>query len=136
MSTSAPARWFAAHQSARAPTFLYQFGYIPEFLRGRRKAAAHGFEMLFVFEALARAPIPLPASDGDQREMSLVHRCWVGFVTRSVPDCAAWPAYDPKTDSLMLFGEDGSHTVTGFRKAAYDILVRIEEATLAKAKPR
>ncbi len=132
----APARWFAAHQAALAPTYLYQFGYIPEYLRGRRKVANHGFEMLFVFEAFARAPIALPASDGDQREMNLVHQCWVGFVVRGVPDCAAWPAYDPKADRLLLFGNDAAQTVTGFRKAPYDVFDRIETDGLAKSKPR
>jgi len=92
--------------------------------------------MLFVFEAFARAPIALPASDGDQREMSLVHQCWVGFVVRGVPDCAAWPAYDPKADRLLLFGNDAAQTVTGFRKAPYDVFDRIETDGLAKSKPR
>jgi para-nitrobenzyl esterase len=61
----APARWFAGRQAARAPSYLYQFGYIPDLLRSRRRAAGHGFEMLFVFKA--------PGADSAAR-----HRCRPG----------------------------------------------------------
>jgi para-nitrobenzyl esterase len=135
----APARWYAAHQSAHAPTFLYQFGYVPQVLRSRRSAAGHGFEMLFVFEALARAPIPLPALAADQTEMSLVHGCWASFVRTGAPACPngpTWPAYSPNSDQLMLFGSAATSVATGFRKDAYGILDRIEEAGLARSNPR
>ncbi|HLY79869.1 MAG TPA: carboxylesterase family protein, partial [Caulobacteraceae bacterium] len=135
----APARWFAARQSARAPTYLYQFAYIPEFLRSRHKSASHGFEMLFVFEALSRAPIPLPATAADEWEMNVVHDCWFGFVAGGKPTCPdgmPWPAYSPATDQLQLFGNDGNAMVTGFRKAAYDIFDRIEAEALTKPGSR
>jgi para-nitrobenzyl esterase len=135
----APARWYAAHQSAHAPTYLYQFGYIPEFLRSRRKAAGHGFEMLFAFEALSRAPIPLPSTADDQAEMTQVHGCWVAFVKTGVPTCPqapTWPAYAPGADQLMLFGQAKTEVRAGFRKGAYDILDRIEAGALAKSNSR
>ncbi|HEY2707825.1 MAG TPA: carboxylesterase family protein [Caulobacteraceae bacterium] len=134
----APARWFAAHQAARAPTFLYQFAYIPDALRGRRKAASHGFEMLFVFRALALAPIPLAASAIDEREMTLVHGCWVGFVIRGAPSCpgVAWPPYSPASDQLLLLGQDGASEAHEFRKAEYDVLDRIEAKNLDAAAAR
>ena len=135
----APARWYAARQAAHAPTYLYQFAYIPEFLRSRRKAAGHGFEMLFTFEALSRAPIPLPATGADQTEMALMHGCWVAFVKTGVPMCpntAAWPVYSPTDDQLMLFDETKTEVKTGFRKGAYDILDRIEAGALAKSNAR
>ncbi len=134
----APARWYAARQSARGPTFLYQFGYIPGVLRSRRTVAAHGFEMLFAFEALDRAPIPLPASPTDRAEMSLVHGCWVTFVTTGTPACpgpVAWPSYTPASDQLLLFGPDGSSVATGFHKAADDIFDGIEAANLEGSAP-
>jgi hypothetical protein len=37
---------------------------------------------------------------------------------------------------LLLFSNDASLTVAGFRKAAYDILDRIEADALATTKPR
>ena len=117
----APARWFAARQSAKAPTFLYQFAYVPEAIGDRRPTASHGFEMLFVFEALARAPIPLSVSDRDKFEMIGMNQCWVTFVALGTPQpgCFDWPAYSPAADQLMLFGPegpDGAHVVAGFRK--------------------
>ena len=135
----APARWYAARHSAQAPTFLYQFGYVPEVLRSRRKTAGHGFEMLFAFEALDRAPIPLPASAADRAEMTAVHGCWASFVKTGTPSCPnapAWPAYSRSGDQLMLFGPTQTSVATGFRKPAYDVLDRIEAGAPAKSKSR
>jgi para-nitrobenzyl esterase len=134
----APARWYAARQSAHSPAYLYQFAYIPEFLRSRRKAAGHGFEMLFTFEALSRAPIPLPATGVDQAEMSQVHGCWVAFVKSGVPTCPsapAWPAYS-SGGQLMLFDQSETLVKPGVHKAAYDVLDRIEADALAKSNSR
>jgi para-nitrobenzyl esterase len=134
----APARWLAARQAARAPSFLYQFGYVPEFLRSRRRAAGHGFEMLFVFEALSRAPIPLPTTPNDDAEMTTVHGCWVSFIKTGAPVCPnapAWPAYSA-ADRLMLFGPSQAVVEAGFRNAAYNVFDRIETDALAKSKPR
>jgi para-nitrobenzyl esterase len=133
----APARWIAAHQSAHAPTWLYQFAYIPSLLAGRRRAASHGFEMLFTFEALARAPIPLPASAADTAEMTLVHGCWASFVKTGVPTCPggpAWPGYSTAGDTLMLFGQDAASAQSHFRAAPYDVLDRIEAERLNAAR--
>jgi para-nitrobenzyl esterase len=132
----APARWFAARHAASSPAFLYQFAYVPDALKDRRRAANHGFEMLFVFKALARAPIPLPASTADAREMNVVHDCWVGFVDAGSPGCPdsmPWPPYKPATDTLLLFGQDGARPVAAFRKPVYDLLDAIEARALAGA---
>jgi para-nitrobenzyl esterase len=130
----APARWIAARQSDRAPSFLYQFAYIPQMLRRRWTRVNHGVEMLFAFAALSRAPRPLPAFDADQAEMTLVHGCWAAFVKTGVPVCPggpAWPSYSRDTDQLMLFG-DTAEVETHFRKAAYDLLDLIQAAGLAE----
>jgi para-nitrobenzyl esterase len=135
----APARWYAARQSARAPTWLYQFAYVPEVIRLRRHAASHGFEMLFAFEALRRAPIPLAATPSDETEMTLVHACWASFVKTGAPACpgAPWPRYTPAADQLLDFGADGGATpVAHFDKAAYDVLDKIEAKRLSGAPPR
>jgi para-nitrobenzyl esterase len=134
----APARWIAARQSAHAPAWLYHFAYIPSILVGRRKAASHGFEMLFTFEALARAPIPLPASPADMAEMTLLHGCWASFVKTGVPTCPggpAWPGYSAVSDTLMLFGQDTASGASHFRAGPYDVLDRIEAERLKKPAP-
>ena len=130
----APARWIAARHAARAPSYLYQFAYIPQILRRRWTRLNHGVEMLFAFAALSRAPRPLPAFDADTAEMTLVHGCWVAFVKTGVPACPggpAWPAYTPDGDQLMLFG-DTAEVRTHFRKVAYDLLDSIEATGLAE----
>jgi para-nitrobenzyl esterase len=136
----APARWFAARQAAKAPAFVYQFAYVPQIRRLRVAAASHGTEMLFVFEALDRAPVPLRLiTDADKAEMALVHGCWVAFVKTGVPTCPgapAWPAYSAAGDQTMQFGPDAPATVvTHFRKAAYDVLDGIEAARLKGTNP-
>jgi para-nitrobenzyl esterase len=135
----APARWYAGHQAARAPTWLYQFAYVPEVIRPRRHAASHGFEMLFAFEALSRAPIPLAATPSDETEMTLLHACWASFVKTGAPACPGvpWPRYTPADDQLLDFSADGRATpVAHFDKAADDILDGIEAKRLASAPPR
>ncbi|HEY3800703.1 MAG TPA: carboxylesterase family protein [Caulobacteraceae bacterium] len=128
----APARWFAARHSRAAPAWLYQFDYNPTVLRPRRTRASHGMEMLFVFAAMARAPLPLIAVGGDAAEMALVHGCWVAFVKTGKPGCpggVTWPAYDPATDQTMVFGPDGAAAQAHFRKGPYDLLGAARDAT-------
>jgi para-nitrobenzyl esterase len=125
----APARWIAARQAPRAPTFLYRFDYLPGVVRLRLPRARHGMEMLFVFEAMDRAPIPLPATPGDQDEMTKVHGCWVAFVEAGRPDCPggpAWPPYDPRQDRLMLFGDATTAIVPDPLAGVYAILDRLD----------
>lgn len=129
----APAHWLAGRHAARAPTFLYHFDYVPEILRGRRKTAGHGYELLFVFESMDRAPIPLPASAADTAEMALVHSCWAAFVKTGVPSCSggpAWPAYSPASDQLMLFGPTAASVEPRFGQGPYGVLEAIEDQRL------
>jgi para-nitrobenzyl esterase len=136
----APARWFAAHQSTRAPTFLYQFGYVPSLRSFRTDKAGHGTELLYVFEAMDRAPVPLPViSDADRAKMARIHGCWVSFIktgTPVCPDAPPWPAYSPAGGQTMMLTDGETGPKIGFRKAVYDILDGIEEGVLAKAKSR
>jgi para-nitrobenzyl esterase len=131
---AAPARWIAARHAA--PAYLYQFAYVPEIRRLRVADASHGTEMLFVFQALDRAPVPLRVtSDADKAEMAKVHGCWVAFVKTGVPACPggpAWPAYTAAGDQLLRFGQDGATVETHFRKAAYDVLDGIEAGRLRR----
>jgi len=123
-----PARWFAAQHAARAPTFLYAFDYVPTVLRARRPRAGHGFEMLFAFEALSRAPIPLLALGADPAEMTVVHACWAGFVEGDATPCrvaADWTAYSPRADQAMRFTADGARLEPTPDAAAKDVLAAI-----------
>jgi para-nitrobenzyl esterase len=138
-SMGAPARWIAAHQSSRAPTYLYQFAYVPQSMRWRGDAARHGDELPFVFYALRRGPFPLSALGSDEAEMAMVHGCWAAFVKTGRPACPgapAWPAYAVEADQLMLFGQAQTSVKAGFRNPIYYVLDRIEDAKLAKPSPR
>ena len=127
----APARWIAARQSAKAPAFLYYFEYVPQIIRTRMPTAHHGVEMLFSFEAMARAPRPIRViTDADGAEMRLVHGCWASFVKTGAPDGAGWPAYAPVRDQLMDFGDQTS-VRSSVNRAAYAILDGIEQKDLA-----
>jgi para-nitrobenzyl esterase len=135
----APARWIAAHQATRAATYLYQFAYVPQAMRWRGGAARHGGELPFVFRALGRGPVPLPALGLDGAEMAIVHGCWAAFVRTgrpACPDAPAWPAYSAGSDQTMLFGQARTRVTTGFRKAVYDVLDRMEESRLATPPAR
>jgi para-nitrobenzyl esterase len=126
----APAQWIAGRQSVRAPTFLYRFDYVPSLRRRRTPRARHGMEMLFVFEALERAPVPLSVITPDDREeMTRVHGCWVAFVKAGRPDCPGgpvWLPYDPRQDRLMVFADASTGVVPDTLAGAYAILDRLD----------
>lgn len=132
----APARWIAAHQSAKAPTYLYQFGYIATLRRWRHATADHGSEIPFVF---GNPPVPWLALLDGGAETATMHGCWVAFVKTGRPTCPGappWPTYAATSDQLMWFGPDKTKVVTGFHKASDDILDGIETAGLAKPTPQ
>jgi para-nitrobenzyl esterase len=129
-----PARWFAAEHASHAPTFLYAFDYVPTVLRSRRPRANHGFEMLFAFEALARAPIPLVALGGDPAETTLVHGCWTGFIEAAPTPCHVWPIYAKHADQAMHFTADGAAQAAPTPDAAAkDVLAAIALKDLSAA---
>lgn len=134
----APARWVAAHWTG-APAYLYRFDYVPMIRRLRVQRAGHGSEMLFVFESLNRAPVPIRRiADEDVAEEHLLHGCWVAFARTGVPACPGappWPAYDPVTAALMRFADQPT-VEPRFNAAAYDLEDQIEaERTAKRAAP-
>jgi para-nitrobenzyl esterase len=98
----APSRWAAAHASAAA--FVYQFDYVMSVLRARRAGANHGSEIPFVFETG-----PLQSwNQTDKAISATLHSCWVAFATTGKPGCTgapAWPEYGDAHRVVMEFGE-------------------------------
>jgi para-nitrobenzyl esterase len=117
----APARRIAAHASARAPAFLYRFDYIRQTNRAAWSAAQHASEIPFVFETLGPSATPQ-----DEAMAGTIHACWTTFAKTGHPVCAnapAWPAYAPKTDTLMLFDRDGhAAPASDFDKPVFDFI--------------
>jgi para-nitrobenzyl esterase len=99
---AAPSRFAARSQSARAPVWVYRFGYIMSRLRLRRSGATHGSELPFVFSSW-RTPF---LTDEDRRMITALHGCWVAFARTGIPACPdapAWPRYDPRSEQMMEF---------------------------------
>ena len=106
----APARWVAARQSTRAPTFLYRFGYVPTLRRLGNDRAGHNAEIPFVFDANEGSALVMRLIlPWDSHEMTKVHGCWTTFVKTGSPTCPKgppWSPYDIRLGWLMLFGSD------------------------------
>jgi para-nitrobenzyl esterase len=132
----APARWIAARASAKAPTWLYYFSYVPERQRGIRPGTNHASEIPFVFDSLDAVPGRSPLITPSERaEARLAHSCWVAFARKGRPACAFgqdWPGYTPAGDQLLEFG-DPAGVRTHFRKAQLD--AQEAEAASMIAKP-
>jgi para-nitrobenzyl esterase len=132
----APARWIAARSAKGHPAFLYHFSYIGARFRPVVTRAFHTAEIQYVLEYWGRRT-PLSAVAADDRAMAtLMHGCWVAFARTGKPACPsgpAWPAYDPKTDQLMEFGQ-ASGVRTNFRKSRLDAQEAAILPTLALKK--
>lgn len=108
---AAPARWFAAQASTRAPAYLYYFSYLPIARRGLQRGANHASEIPYVFDSLEKIPGRAPLlTDSDRAMATLMHGCWINFAKSGSPACSAggraWPAYSAADDDLMEFGVD------------------------------
>jgi para-nitrobenzyl esterase len=119
----APARWIAARQSAKAPSFLYYFSYVRVVRRGKIPGANHTSENPYVFDTQMGIPNYADQIQAEDRAMAaLVHSCWVSFAKTGAPACKAapaWPAYAPAGDQLIEFGLTTDVRVN-FRKAQRD----------------
>jgi para-nitrobenzyl esterase len=124
-----PARWIAAKASGGKPAWLYHFSYVGSRFRPLGVTrAAHAAEIQYVFEYWGRRTPMSQVSDEDKAMATLMHGCWVAFARTGRPDCPsgeAWPAYDPKTDKLMEFGQT-SGVRQGFRKRELDATQAVE----------
>lgn len=119
----APARWVAARASGGQPAWLYHFSYVGSRFRPGVTRAFHAAEIQYVFEYWGRRTPMSMVSDEDKAMATLMHSCWVAFAKTGQPTCAsgpAWPAYDPKSDQLMEFG-NGDGVRTHFLKPRLDI---------------
>lgn len=109
------ARTVAQLAAKGAPSFLYQFTYVPDWRRAEQpNGAPHSAEIPYVFASLKTASTGGgdKVTDADRQIAERVHACWVGFAKmsprgRAIPcaDGFSWPAYDPKTDQAVVFGQ-------------------------------
>ena len=129
----APARWTAAQAAKGKPAWLYHFSYVGSRFRPMVTRAFHAAEIQYVFEYWGRRT-PLSMIKPDDKAMAdLMHGCWVAFAKTGKPDCAGWPAYDPRSDQLMEFGAQ-SGVRTHFRKSRLDAQEAFALPTLELSK--
>ena len=121
---AAPARWFAARAAEKAGAWLYEFAYVRVDRRGKIPGANHTSENPYVFDTQMIVPnYSSEIVEQDRQAAGFMHACYVAFAKTGKPDCRAgdrrWPAYDPKTDELLVVDAPPS-IVAHFRKAQLD----------------
>src|SRR5688572_20853032 len=103
------ARTFVAK---RAPTYMFQFGYVPVPMRERaRYGAGHGSEVSFVFHTLnARWGNPGEATPGEKELARIMNTYWANFAKTGNPNgkgLPVWPLYDTQKEEILDVDFDG-----------------------------
>lgn len=107
------ARDVATAMSKKAPAFLYQFGYVPEWRKeAQPNGAPHSAEIVYVFDSWDQTSLRVenPVQPIDRQVAIRVNSCWVAFAKASVDaktlNCAdgyTWPSYDSEGDAATYF---------------------------------
>lgn len=125
-----PARAIARQLSARGQrVYEYRFDYVASALRGTRSGAPHASEIPFVFDTVS-AHYGNTTSRADRAMAHAVHAYWVAFARSGRPDPRAepaWPAYDARTDRLMIFTDRGPAFEADPWKHRLDLAERVAE---------
>ena len=130
---------FLARQMARqgVPVWVYHFSYVPAATRASSYGAAHGSEVIYVFDNLPEHPIAygqrtIPAAtDADRQVASAMHAYWVQFAKSGDPDSGggvAWPRFTTGDEQLLEFGADGVVLRRDFEKARLDLILQALKA--------
>ena len=120
----AGARHIAASVAAAGlPAYLYHFAFVPERRRGRVPGAAHGSDVVVVFNNLGRVPaLRRLVTEADLAFANMVQDQWIAFARNGDPNGAGlphWPRYDPARDALLHLAHE-PEVREGFRKPYLD----------------
>jgi para-nitrobenzyl esterase len=108
------ARKVAAAMSTKAPAYLYQFAYVPEWRKPAQPAGApHSAEIVYVFDSWKFSSAGDPRVNATDEAVSRrVNSCWVAFAksaanskSLSCADGYTWPSYTEASDAVTVFGE-------------------------------
>lgn len=125
-----PARAIARQLSARGQrVYEYRFDYVASALRRTQSGAPHASEIPFVFDTVS-ARYGKTISRADEAMAHVMHAYWVAFARWGRPDPRAepvWPAYDARTDRLMIFTDRGPVSEPDPWKRRLDLAQRIAE---------
>jgi len=124
-----PARFTArTFLSKGAPTYMYQFGYVPATAQQRSPyGAGHGSEVSFVFNNLnARWGPPAEATPQEKELAKVMSSYWANFAKTGNPNgdgLPKWPLYNNQNQDMLDVELDGK-TVSkpDPRKARFDVI--------------
>jgi para-nitrobenzyl esterase len=106
------ARKTAAFMSAKAPAYLYQFAYVPEWRKSAQpQGAPHSAEIVYVFDSWKHSSSGDPRVNAtDEAVAKRVNSCWVAFAKADVKakslHCADgfhWNSYSDSGDDAAIF---------------------------------
>ncbi|HQF28702.1 MAG TPA: carboxylesterase family protein [Bacteroidia bacterium] len=124
-----PARMTArAFLAKSAPTYVYQFGYVPETMRNFAKyGTGHGSEVSFVFNTLnARWGAPAEATPQEKELAHIMNTYWVNFAKTGNPNgnrLPVWPLYDNQKEEILDVELDGKPvSKPDPRKARFNVI--------------
>jgi len=93
------ARWVTA---AGQHAYWYYFSYPPRLKNGTSVPIFHAFDLAYLFHM----PEDMSNIDSNGSFSSNIVQYWASFATTGVPHgTQPWPAYDPLTESALVFGE-------------------------------
>jgi para-nitrobenzyl esterase len=108
------ARKTAAFMSAKAPAYLYQFAYVPEWRKeAQPQGAPHSAEIVYVFDSWKHSSSGDPRVNAtDEAVAKRVNSCWVAFAKADVKaksiTCAEgfkWSSYTSSNDEAAVIAD-------------------------------
>ena len=108
------ARKVAKNMSSGAPSFLYQFSYVPEWQKSERpNGAPHSAEIVYAYDSWDYTGwSDARVTETDRVVAKRVNSCWVAFAYANVntdslicADGFSWPRYDDASDDAVVFEE-------------------------------
>jgi para-nitrobenzyl esterase len=125
-------RAWAQAAAGKSPVYLYRFSHVPPHPEGNGNnppapvGTLHSSEILYVFDNLRVKDYPW--TDVDRRIADMLSSYWTNFAKTSNPNgpgLASWPAYNPKDEYLMNFGD--TFKLERFNAAAVDLIAAAKE---------
>jgi para-nitrobenzyl esterase len=108
-----PARMTArAFVTKNAPTYMFEFGYVPTAMRQRvQYGAGHGSEISFVFNTLnARWGAPVEPTQEEKELAKIMNTYWANFAKTGNPNgtgLPVWTLYNTQKEEILQVDLDG-----------------------------
>ena len=117
-----PTDQLARAASSRAPTYVYNFGFLNARARMRNETGvAHGGEMVFIF---GFGPLAAFAPPQDTGMSNTMQRYWTNFARTGDPNgdgLPVWPRFSGSHPQTLVI-DDAPHAVPDFHQAQFDVV--------------